>query len=463
MQKSKPYSLFLPCKMVSIIDEIPNINKERMYILMNSIIFTMAKHSDKEFIFIDKEKFYKKYKFKIEGLLPKLFEHKVLITDGLYIPKRKRLLYKINESLIDDLKLVNINPGSKQYDKIINKLKNDRKNYNLLPPHLRAIQKKFDRLEIDDKIAQEIIKNNEEINSSNYRILFNKNAVLRMLDKRSRYFKRNNTNNRLDTNCTNIKRELKYAIKGDFTNIDKKNSQPSLLAILLNEIFNDNHVSKLKQNPNLLSSKENDMVNSISVYFTKQNFISVFGIKVFTDISKLPISEDFSFFRNLSDFLNTCLQGKFYDNIVQANNYEYTRAQIKDLMIPILFKKPIFYSRPTKYNLKQRIFSASYPLIMDILKIINKKHNAHLAIYLQIIESTLFIDIICKILFDNGIIPVFTIHDSIVVETIDAERAKQIIENTFQDIFGFIPKFGLEKTGTANYKPAQSSSTIKVA
>lgn len=466
MQKSKPFRMYMPKKIVNIINEIPGVNKQRMYVLLNSIINYSAIHNDKEFICINNANFENKYKFIPANLITTLVKNNILISDGIYLAGKKSYHYKINDELIDELVLIEILPNTKEFELVNTKLRNEKKNYHLLSPHLRAMQKKFNRLMVDNEIAKEILANDEELNSNPKKMLFNKNAILKMSDKRTRSFSRNTTNYRLDTNLTKIKSSLRYSIIGDFTSLDMKNAQISFLAMLLNEIFNENNESKIISNLQLLSLKEKDkkdMVYIISSFFSTANFIKTFGKTAFQNISKIPESNKYSFLRKLSSFFDNCIKGEFYDKLVKANNNLYTRSEIKKFMMHVLFSRTRTEKNRIPYYNSKKVFSKSYYEIMQILNILNKKNNKTLAIYLQTIESTLFIDILCKNLFDNGIIPTYTIHDSIVVETHEAERTKQIIEKTFLDIFGYLPKFGIEKTGTANYKPTQLTSSIKVA
>lgn len=58
-------------------------------------------------------------------------------------------------------------------------------------------------------------------------------------------------------------------------------------------------------------------------------------------------------------------------------------------------------------------------------------------------ESYIFIDCIAKDLVEAGIIPL-TIHDSVLVEAKDQDRALEIIHKVFLDNFGVIPSFEVE-------------------
>ena len=76
-------------------------------------------------------------------------------------------------------------------------------------------------------------------------------ALENIRDQRFRYFKRNGTNNRLDTNITCLKNEiLKKIIIGDYVSIDLKNSQPFFFSIFINEIIKN----ETKENDTFIKS-----------------------------------------------------------------------------------------------------------------------------------------------------------------------------------------------------------------
>jgi hypothetical protein len=71
-----------------------------------------------------------------------------------------------------------------------------------------------------------------------------------------------------------------------------------------------------------------------------------------------------------------------------------------------------------------------------------KDHRA-LSIYLQKLESYLFIDCIAKELINEGIIP-YTIHDSVIVKKKDEAKTIEIMNRGFISQIGFVPTFSIE-------------------
>jgi len=116
-------------------------------------------------------------------------------------------------------------------------------------------------------------------------------------------------------------------------------------------------------------------------------------------------------------------------------------------MFKVLFSKNIDYNKRSKfipYNKEKKVFNSVYPFVYEIVKIFKNKDNKKLPIYLQKIESYLFIDCITKELVENGIIP-FTIHDSVMVKKQDKEKTIEIINKVFIEQVGIVPKLKIEK------------------
>lgn len=67
-----------------------------------------------------------------------------------------------------------------------------------------------------------------------------------------------------------------------------------------------------------------------------------------------------------------------------------------------------------------------------------------MSIFLQRLESYIFIDCIAKELVAAGIIPL-TIHDSAIVKAKDKSKALEIMNRVFIDNFGAIPTFDIKQ------------------
>ena len=82
--------------------------------------------------------------------------------------------------------------------------------------------------------------------------------------------------------------------------------------------------------------------------------------------------------------------------------------------------------------------------VYNTIKALKVKDHRTLPIYLQRLESHLFIDCIARELVDNGIVP-FTIHDSVIVKTKDQDKAIEIMNDVFIKEIGEIPTYDIKK------------------
>jgi len=260
-----------------------------------------------------------------------------------------------------------------------------------------------------------------ENNANDAQMLSYLTSINNIEDKRFRYFKRNKTNGRLDTNLTNLKSDLRQFIKGDYVSIDLKNSQPFLLGILIDTIINNR--------------------DTLCCYLSDENLIKTFGYKAIKRVLLFHQKQEKAEMVKFRSYYNSVLKGKLYDIFVQLNSEDITREDIKSIMFKVLFSKNEFYLGYTKiipYKEDKKVFAEVYPFVYEIVKVLKGKDHKTLPIFLQCLESYLFIDCIAKELVENGIVP-FTIHDSVIVKKEYQAKTIQIINNVFMKQLGVKP------------------------
>lgn len=200
------------------------------------------------------------------------------------------------------------------------------------------------------------------------------------------YFNSNKTNNRIDTNLTSLKSELKRFVISNHPlhQIDIVNSQPFLLSIILNEDRN----------------------------------------------ASLDVAE-------LDKYTDWVTQGLFYEKFKEEYQKIYNTDIEREEIKPIMFC--IFYSKNTSYIKEKDIFKNIFPTIYQwIVEQKAKKHNA-LAIKMQKFESAICIDQICAQLDLIGI-KYYTIHDAWLVNEYNIGDTVEIIENCFLGSYNTQPK-----------------------
>lgn len=193
---------------------------------------------------------------------------------------------------------------------------------------------------------------------------------------------RNETNNRLDTNFTNM---------------------PS---IFVKQIMSDNNLVQI------------DLANSqfaLLSYHLEKN--------------KLLDTEDFKLFKELS------YQGKLYDYIAEKS--DILRSVAKKGFFEILFNKAGINSK------EKELLKSIFPSVVDYIDRFKKKRGyKSFSVFLQRLEASVFIDGLKKEL-DEKVGFNFTKHDAVIVRREDLEKALEVIKNYFEKI-GFNGKMVVE-------------------
>lgn len=219
-----------------------------MYHLLDHILFKQSQ-TRLEFVKLDYRTLVKQYNTSV--YIKYLIIGEILETDNNYEPGIKSKGYRIKYSLLNS-KIVKYQiMANTSLWKKLKKMEHNRKAHvNRLKHHIKAMRDVYMNLEIDH---QEALKYAEKRYNGS-KLLYCKLSLFAMQDKRLRYFRRNKRNNRLDSNLTNLKKDFRQFLIGDFVAIDLKNSQPFLFSILLKEIINNN---KLITPPMLKELKKN--------------------------------------------------------------------------------------------------------------------------------------------------------------------------------------------------------------
>ncbi|MBO0593130.1 hypothetical protein I2486_17140 [Cellulophaga sp. E16_2] len=194
-------------------------------------------------------------------------------------------------------------------------------------------------------------------------------------------FSKNKANNRIDTNLTFLASELRQFIVGyeEMAHFDLKNSQPVMFTILLKEHYkNANTALKLE----------------------------------------------------IDDYYKHTTEGKWYERLQKL--YCNSREESKDLWMRMA------YSENKHFRKEKNVFKNFYPEINAILESYKVKNHGDFSNKLTQIESSVFIDGICRELVNQGIIP-YTIHDSVIVPKKDKDKTLEIMGKVLKQHLGVIP------------------------
>jgi hypothetical protein len=414
MNKVKRY---IPELVYNEIQKLDFKNKEHLYVICDMIYrVSIFRKEDRDYSnsFIDIPKCYFtdliQRNSSLKEAFDKLKSNNIIYCDNKYsIIGGKALGYKFNDNLIS--KLISVDIEKKTISKRIIKNKNERNN---------AVNEKLHKyknyylssFKIDYNKSLDYLNNWYNNSLSNLNSLLCTNNLnpewIKLVNKYNHifmslnaindgdlFFKKNQTNGRVDTNLTSLKSEYKQFIisNKDLVQIDIINSQPFILYLYLNSLLCTNNLTNYEK-------KELEMYGD---WTSSGMFYEMF---------------ERTYFKNTGKTL--------------------TRKEIKNIMFCI------FYSKNGSYRKEKNIFKSILPNIMNFIeKEKEVKHN-EFAIKLQKIESKICIDVICQRLDKEGI-EYYTIHDAWLVDKSEVDKVVKIIHREFYNNLYRRPELKIEK------------------
>ncbi len=224
------------------------------------------------------------------------------------------------------------------------------------------------------------------------------------------YAKRNETNNRLDHNFTNLPSILLEAVIIDgekLASVDLSNSQMAFLA--------DELTKNAKKTFFLENNKGKEGIDSTIGYKGKEDN------KVLKTLDVVK--------GDVSSFIKNVKEGFLYESLMEISG-ETNRSMAKVGVFQILFSK-----HRAKFKAKTN-FRKVYPTVLDFVDKFKAKYGDNqLAIHLQKRESEVFVDKIFPIIAQLGI-KAITKHDSVLCKASEVEYVKQIVSSVLMDEIG---------------------------
>lgn len=281
---------------------------------------------------------------------------------------------------------------------------------------------------------------------------------------------RNTTNYRLDTNLTNIKSELLSTVRLDgekLVSIDLSNSQFTILAHLIKwsfqyieylngKYFDKNSSSHIIENQYLTTFFRNrELIQVTPNRGNIENKVINRYLEIITLINVTHFCEDNQpkplYIKAFNAFLNLTKSGQFYEFLVSRlaadENKNLSRAEVKRIMFITVFSSH-------RYNPKEK--QQLYKYLPEFVEWTNEfkkgsiqylaaeglnkqsaidQGNASLAVMLQTIESSIFIDNILTKLLKKGY-RVLSKHDSILCKESELAGVHSVIEYELDQVFG---------------------------
>jgi len=286
------------------------------------------------------------------------------------------------------------------------------------------------------------------------------------------------TAGRFHSNLTNLKSELRHALtyQGEqLVSIDLKNSQPFISLLLLNPMFYKdyytvpmnpdqpiirwNKVNKSQQHTTeeVTQAAKAPRIQLLTPSITLSNIdpkiaSNILGINSSTrnstalitlaESNKLTQSEDVLLYRKLVEsgtlyeYLEECM-------IAEGLPKPKDRRELKGIMFQVLFTDNSFFKQPEAEP--KRLFARAFPTVHELFRLVKGSAKRDLPVLLQRIESNLFIETIAKrISKERPLLPIFTIHDSIVTTVGNEDYVQNVIREELKLAIGATPTFGLE-------------------
>lgn len=260
-----------------------------------------------------------------------------------------------------------------------------------------------------------------------YRSISNRAAIQRIF-RGDLYHSIDDKGYRLHTNLTNLAKVMRPFVTYNGHNlgaIDIKNSQPFLSLILFNSEFWTG-----------ARTVYSDFWRSSNIVIEKKS-----SIIMLAETFQFTIDQDVNKFRDL--VVNGLLYETFAEQLTVSLGKPFSRSQAKTEMLKVFFSDNRYFIQDGAES--KPIFRQMFPGIYNIYSLIKKGNKPLLACLLQQIESYLVLQIICKrIAKEYPLLPIFTIHDSVVTLEEYLPVVKKIMHEELLNFIGYPPSLSEE-------------------
>jgi len=239
---------------------------------------------------------------------------------------------------------------------------------------------------------------------------------------------------RFHTPLSNMKSELRNFItwKGkNLVAVDLSSSQPALLTGLFD--------------PDFWAGEKKFSLQSLPFYKPNDVFRSNSHLSYIITLCKNMRGQDGEFLPELREYISLIESGEFYSRFRELVNQKIGRElashkEIKTMMFIVLFTDNRYFGQ--KAAGPKRLFREVFPSIYELTRSIKAKSSEVLPILLQRIESyIMYHKIVPRITYERPDLPIFPIHDSLVVTEGNEAYVEQIMSEEIQKAIGIRPHF----------------------
>lgn len=446
---------------------IPAFSKDSLCFILNSVAIISSRYKDaiseNEYAPVNAKILQhwvgRNYKMYIDLLIAA----KVIERDGRYVSGEKSIGYRycnqyrkgIKKLLITDLALIKkLIAYEKEYDLEITGQDDCHKLHeDIRSQYLPAIKwYKSELIKIDSDLANNYANSVFEYKHADKKLwdkgidgkLKSPYTQLRAaqisIDKiESKRFNQHADNNvyRLHSIITQLKKELRNAIKIDekeVVAVDISNSQPTLLALLIDPKFWD--------------EKSSFNYTKIPYLDIQSIFASDSHQSTFIKLCK-NAEHNSNMIGEIDKFKDLVASGMFYEEFRSLLEQKLgikglDRHNVKAMFFTVLFTNNHFIHQ--KEAAPKRVFKEWFPYIYELCNRIKAHNHANLPILLQRMESyIMFSCIIARIGAEKPELPFIPIHDSIAVPVGNEVYVETIMSEELNKCLGFTPNFKREE------------------
>jgi hypothetical protein len=254
---------------------------------------------------------------------------------------------------------------------------------------------------------------------------------------------------RVHTNVTRLARELRPALRvggQPLWNVDVVNSQPLILGLVIRSYREAGGRLHLPGNPDrpanpYLPLPRHHIGNASSIN-TNTNTMSNRGLR---NAEALVLAGVATREMMLGDderrYVDLCEQGRIYEYLQEQSGLGgMSRDEIKEK-----FYREVFFGRNQVVTDLTRLFAAEFPNAMAVIRAVKRKDHRQLARLMQLYESSLVIDRVCRRLMnDHPDVPVVTIHDSLMTTPDRVDLVQTVMLDEYARV-GLSPKLKVEQ------------------
>jgi hypothetical protein len=273
------------------------------------------------------------------------------------------------------------------------------------------------------------------------------------------------------TNMRSILRNFLSFKNERLVSIDIKNSQPYLIALLLQPSFWESKKIKKEtvRKDVFFRPKVAKKVKGLDIYIplfsttiNNNSAITIDSLSIHKQVSYFMLLDIKKTLMNTSfdSYIESVKNGVFYDDLQQRFATELgvhlmDRKEVKQSVFQVLFTPNQFYGQ--KQAQHKRLFAKLYPEVYAVLKSIKKKDATLLPLLLQEIESYIMLKVVAKRMQKHHPkVPIFTIHDSIVTTASNQMIVEQVMRDALTEYVGYAPTLSIE-----NLDPQFSEDYLK--